>query len=318
MLAEQVKAASPEEYERLRAGTYEIVWPIVFNGLTRSVERQRGHHECAKGVDHLEPDCLDRYQDDVEAVLHDVLRNVKIPIRNLEGWIRSRLTTATIDGHRRRRGERGALQRPRMPKWLARRLDDDPWLIALALDIQAWVGIPATAGASVWPYGAWADHRTAVTGNPTSTEQEVAREVETVLTAMRHNRDWYETYIERPLGHKQAPVLPPAVAAADLTSDRPPLALTQRHESDDALLRELAAVAIDAIAARLGRGWDLPQAVQDVIGTVFGSGTGTEYLSRLPGAGCDDDDRVRALLSDALAVDRLVAEVRDILGVPDA
>src|SRR4029450_10041041 len=88
-------------------------WTLVCAGLTRGIERRRGHRTCAIGVEHLEPDCLDKYEDDVEAVLDDLLRHATVAIHNLEGWVRSRLVNGTVDGNRRRRGRQGARARPR-------------------------------------------------------------------------------------------------------------------------------------------------------------------------------------------------------------
>jgi hypothetical protein len=318
MLAEHAEAAAGMEYTVLYGSAYEMVMPVVFEGLTRAIERGRGHRDCAGGVEHLRPDCLDRYQDDVKAVVDDLLRNATVPIRNLEGWVRSRLIRATIDGHRRRRGEWGAVQRPRMTKWLAKHLGDDRWLTALAIHIQTWVGTPATAGAGLWPYGAWVERRIALTGDAGSTEQDVARDVETVLAAMRQNPAWYEKFIERPLGRKQAPLLPSGGSAADPMRERSQLALVQRHEADDALLSEFASVAIDAMAVRIGRGEDRHRVVVDIIRMVFGSGTGAEHLDQPPGAGSGEDERVRRLLADPESIDRLVRQVLDILDSPDA
>jgi hypothetical protein len=312
-LAEQVKAASDSEYARLYGGAYEIVWPIVFDGLTRRIEYGRGHHRCTRGVEYLESDCLDRFEDDVEAVVDYVFRNAKVAIHNLDGWIRRWLTKATVDGHRRRRGERGALQRPRTPKWLATRLGDDPWLIELARRVLTWVGVPATAGGGLWPYGAWLERRVARTGDMRTTEQDVAADVETVLAAMRENPAWYEKFVEGPLGRKRAPLLPGEGPTADPAWERPPLALIQRHESDDALLRGLAGAAIEVMQARLARGEDRRTVVAEVIRVVFGGGAGAEYMDQAPGAGPGEDERVRALLADAAAIDRIVSQVRDIL-----
>ena len=316
-LAERAATPSRTESTLLFGSAYKIVMPVVFESLTRAIERGRGHHDCASGVKHLRPDCLDRYQDDVKAVVDDLLRNATVPIHNLEGWVRSRLMRATIDGYRRRRGERGAVQRPRMTKWLAKHLGDDRWLRALAIHIQAWVGTAATAGSELWPYGAWLERRIAVTGDASSTEQDVARDVETVLAAMRQNPAWYEKFIERPLGRKEAPLLASDGSAADPMRERSQLALVQRHEADDALLSALASGAIDAMAVRIARGEDRHLVVVDIIGTVFGSGTGAEHLDQPPGAGSGEDERVRLLLADPDSIDRLVHQVLEILDIPN-
>jgi hypothetical protein len=309
----RARDASADERALLWRGAYEIVWPIVFDGLTRRIERQRGHRRCALGIEYLEPECLDRFQDDVEAVVDDLLRYGTVPIRNLEGWVRSRLVRATVDGNRRRRGERGALQRPRLPQWLERRLGEDPWLRVLALDILVWVGIPVAAGSGLWPCGAWADRRAAITGDIGTTEKDVERDVEEVLAIMRTNVRWYEQYIERPLGRKEIPLAP---SGPEGLQEGAYLALTEREEADDALLRELAALAIDAMAVRFARGEDRRLVVVDVIQTVFGRDA--PPMDRAPDMTPTVDQELGALLSDHRAIDRLVHRICEILGVSDA
>jgi hypothetical protein len=316
-LADHALMASPAEYSRLHRGGYVICWPVVFQSLTRGIEYGRGHIRCAAGMEHLRPECLDRFEDDVEAVVSDLLKYAKEPIRNLEGWIRSRIGRATIEGHRRRRGERGAVQRPRMPNWLAEQLGYDPWLLALAIDIQTWVGVPATAGTALWPYDAWTERRVVVTGDASCTEQDVIKDVETVLAAMRQNRAWYERFIERPLGRKQAPLLP-SEATDDRARNLPYLPLTHVDDTTNALLSEFAGLAIGAMAVRMARGEDPRTVVVDILRTMFGSGTGAEQMDRPPGAGSVEDESALATLGDPHAVDRIVREVLDILGIHGA
>lgn len=315
-LAERAGNASPVLARRLHRGAWMVCAPVVFHGLTRGVEFGRGHHRCAAGVEHLEPDCASRYSDDVEATITDLLKNARTPIHNIDGWLRTRLTRATIDGYRRRRGERGAVQRPRMPGWLAKHLGPDPWLSALALDVMVWVGIPATAGTGLWPYRSWTDRRAIVTGDYTGTEQDVVREVEIVLRAMRKNPTWYAKFIERPLGRKEAPLT--AESGTDDADERSHLALTPPSEADDTALVELAAVAIDVIGIRIARGEDPPTVVVDVISTVFGSGTGSDRIDRPSGADSDLDESLRERLGDPKSVEQIVRAVLDILRPPDA
>src|SRR5205823_15053751 len=116
-------------------------------------------------VRRLADECLDRFEDDVEAVVYDVLTHADRPIRQLEAWVSSRLRAATVNHHRAVRGERGALQRPRLPRWLAAGLGHDRWLEELALQILTWVGVPTTAGRQVWPLDAWTQRRAEVTGD---------------------------------------------------------------------------------------------------------------------------------------------------------
>jgi hypothetical protein len=175
------------------------------------------------------------------------------------------------------------------------------------------VGVPATAGTGVWPYGAWAERRRAVTGKQRDADTAVVRDVETVLAAMRHNRPWYEKFVERPLGRKQAPPVPADGTDPDRGQDRPYLALTQRHESDDARLLELAAMAVAAIEDRLGSGENPVTAVLTVLTIVFGGGTGAEQMDTVPGTVPTEDERLAALLADPDSLSRIVAEVLDIV-----
>lgn len=283
--------------ERAGAALYGVVSSVVYESLTRDVERKRGHHRCAVSINHLEPDCHDRHQDDVAAVRADLLRHGTEPIKNLRGWLVSRVRPVTIDAHRRRRGEIGALQRPRLPRWLAGRLGDDVWLAELAVEIMVWVGVPVAPRDGVWPLHAWADRRAALIGRPGPAEDETAIDVERVLVAMRTNPTWYAKYIERPLGHKQAPV-----TATPQGDERGPrlLSLVQPHEITDARLAELASEAITAIEARALRGDDLRTAITEVVGVLFGDDPSL------------DADVARSLTNPA-AVDRIATTLMNII-----
>jgi hypothetical protein len=188
-------------------------------------------------------------------------------------------------------------------------------LSVLAIDIMTWVGIPATAGTGLWPYGAWTERRAEITGDA-GTERDVEREVEIELTAMRRNPAWYEKYILRPIGRKQAPLS--ADSDADDTVERSYLALTPRQEADDIALADLAAVAIEAMASRMARGEDVQAVVVDVIRTLFGSGTGADRMDRPPGTDADVDEQVCERLDDPESVDRIVDVVLDIVRRPEA
>jgi len=309
-LPQYLKNAPPRE----RAALHRIVSQLVYDRVTRPVERRRGHRHCASSPDQLEPDCHDRHQDDVRAVYEYLMRHATVPIASLEAWLVPRLRPSTVDAHRRRRGERGAQQRPRLPGWLTKELDHDPWLQRLAIEILTWVGVSTTAGFELWPLSAWADRRATVTGDPTSNESQVARDVERVLAAMRRRRPWYERFVERPLGRKQAPVLPAPTGDHDAAAvERQGLALVPAHEVDDARLLELAGEAVTAITTRIRHGEDARSAVLDVLEVVFGSGTGAECLDRSPGAAPAEDEYVATILADRATVDRIVVEILKIL-----
>jgi hypothetical protein len=306
VLAHRAASVSSAEITRLREEAYDIAWPIVFERLTTRIEYRRGHARCARSVRHLEPECFDRFQDDVEAVLDDLFRNAKVPIHNLEGWIAKRINAATVDRHRRRRGERGALQRPRLPRWLGRALAEDPWLTQLALEILTWVGVPITAGTGVWPLNTWAEHRRVATGDERSDDGAVVRDVETVLAAMRRRPVWYEDFVERPLGHKHAPVLSMEAGAA---GDWPHLPLVPQHELEEAHLRELACLAATAIQERLRTANDPRAAVEEVLHTVFAGGTDVEHLDAISTPGPDRFDWLMTLFADRAAMDQVVSAI---------
>ncbi|MGB2567899.1 hypothetical protein ACPFP2_05530 [Micromonospora citrea] len=275
------------------------------------MERRRGHWACATSIRMLADDCLDRHHDDVEAVVLDLLANARVPIVDVERWLSARLTAATVDGHRRRRGGRGALQRPRVPAWLATELGDDPWLTELAVQILTWVGVPATAGIELWPLDSWVQRREAVTGDPTGGDgRALPREIERVLAAMRRRPRWYADYVERPLGRKHAPVL---AVPGDGVADPRPLVPVGSQERDEARLADLASAAVEAISRGLRGGADPYDTVVEVLGAVFGADTGGEEIDRTPGGAAATEERVSVLLADDVAVRRIVDEVLRII-----
>lgn len=304
-LVDYVAAASDVERKRLRVAAYEITQPVVFNNLTRKLEINRGHSRCSVSVQMLEDDCLDRFHDDMDAVLDDVFRNARVPISNLEGWVTRRLTAVTVDAHRRRRGERGALQRPRrIPAWLSAALGDDERLVGLAVDLLEFVGLDVTAGTETWPIDSWAARRAA--DDFEAARRAVRRDIDTVIAAMRTRPKWYADYVERPLGRKRPPLLPVPRSVDEATEPSP-----VRHDVADARLTELAALAVAAISARVGHGEAPPAVVVDVLTTVFGAGP--VELDRRPGETAGADERLAQGLASPASIDRLVAAVLAIL-----
>ncbi|HEU5333578.1 MAG TPA: hypothetical protein VFU73_12445 [Actinocrinis sp.] len=313
-LLARTAAADPSGRAALEADLYELAWPVVFHRLTRAVEAARGHHACARSVASLASDCLDRFQDDVAAVVEYTLRHANVPIHNLEAWITSRLTAATVDGHRRERGRRGAPQRPRVPKWLAAELGGDPWLVRLALAVLTWVGVPATAGAQLWPLESWRASRAAALGDWADAEQAgIERDVETVLAAMRTREAWYLKFVERPLGAKQAPVYAGPPAGAEPADEAPALALVAPHEGDEGRLARLAECAVDELARRLAAGEEPRACVVDVVRHVFAQPDPAWGIDRPPHDDPAHEERVSALLDDTAEIDRIVAAVLDIV-----
>jgi hypothetical protein len=313
-LADVAAAAGPAQRQLLSAAAYAVVWPIVFSRLTRRLEQGRGHPGCAAGVDHLADECLDRFHDDVEAVVADLLAHTRQPVQSLEAWIAGRLTAATVDGYRRRRGQRGALQRPRLPGWLAADLGHDEWLMTLATRMLDWVGVAGTAGTEVWPLEAWAQQRGISTGSWGSDPGVVRLEVEAVLSAMRRHPQWYESFVERPLGRKQAPVAARPVGDG-VAAVAAPLPLTDPYAKVESEMQSLAADAVEAISSRLGNGQQTEAIVVDVIRTVF-SGAVKGTLERAPHHVADPLGGVTGALADRATVERIVATVRSIVRDP--
>ncbi len=302
-------AEGPRAHALLGAAVYATAWPIVFSRVTRTVELRRGHRGCMRSISSLNPECLDRFEDDVAAVVDYVLRFADTPIADLEGWIASRVRQACVDGYRRRRGERGALQRPRLPDFLAGGLGRDPWLCFLAVGVLTWAGLPTTAGCGLWPLDEWGRARQArLPGADAADAAAVERDVETVLAVMRARPDWYERYVEGPLGRKQAPVYP---AAAD---DVPPaLRIVETHEFDDAMLVRLAGIALDESRRRLDAGQRPRDAVAAAIGAAFGGACASWGADRPPHQDPLPADRIAALLRDPDELDRLAGAVLDIV-----
>ncbi|MCG8915221.1 hypothetical protein L6E12_05380 [Actinokineospora sp. PR83] len=265
-LADRAAEARGNARRSLRASVFEIAQPIVFWNLTRKLELKRGHYRCATAVRHLDDQCLDRFHDDMDAVVDDVFRNARVPITSLEGWLRSRLTHATVDGYRRRRSERGALQRPRVPRWLAAELGDDPALLALAVDVLDFVGTDTALGPGIWPTEQWVERRVACGADPATAHRVIARETELVLSAMRVRPKWYADYVERPLGHKRQLPVPLPRSSSENGADL--LEPVFRQEEPDPLV-ERAAVAVAAIGSRIAGGEEPEAVVVDVVSSVF-------------------------------------------------
>jgi hypothetical protein len=310
-LATTFAEAPVERRRQLSGATMAVAGPVVFTKLTRLLEINRGHAACAIAMNRLADTCLDHFYDDLEAVTDDVLRNATRPVHNLEAWMAGRLRAATIDAHRRRRGARGALQRPRLPAWLDKGLEHDPWLGQLAVEILTWVGVSAAAGSGLWPVDGWSERRAAFLGTRTGDHlRAVERDIEKVLSVMRTRPDWYENYVERPLGAKTPPV---ATAAGDGAAGPPPLVLVEPDELLDARLTALAAVALQTIQRQLRSGMDLGAAVVDVLARVFGPWDPAYEVGDLPHAATTVDERVTALIGDPVKLAQVVRTVEEIV-----
>jgi hypothetical protein len=311
-LAQVVAELSRDDLRILHADAYLIVTPVVFQNHTRRLEIARRHHTCARSFQSLEPDCLDRFHDDLEAVIDYLFRHAIKPIENLEGWVTRRLRAATVDGYRRRRGAIGALQRPRLPAWLATELGHEPRLTTLALQMLQWVGIDRTAGTSQWPLEVWTDRRAQETGDYDRACRAVTDDVEKVLAAMRRRPTWFANFVERPLGRKQAPV---AIRSyPDATMPEPRYVVQATHQDlVEAHVLEVVGAALDAIERRIGQGEDPYAVVSGALTTAFNSGTGVEELDDLPASAADMSAAVARSVADPDTLDRIVAVVLDLL-----
>ncbi|MCU7728874.1 hypothetical protein ODJ79_34615 [Actinoplanes sp. KI2] len=293
---------------RLCRTAFAVCHQIVFDVVTRRLElNTRGHSWCARGIPYMDGPCLDGYYDDVESVI-DYLLAARKPIDDLEAWLARRALNATVDGHRRRRGERGALQRPRMTRALSADLGEDPWLGELALKILEWVGVPTGAGGGLWPLDRWAQLRAERTRDVAgSTPARVAAEVEQVLAAMQRRPQWYQDYVERPLGLKVAPVAPPP---GDEVTDPRPLVAVGPEDLVEARLSGLAGVAVAAIRAGIEHQHDPTATVVEVLTQLFLGGTGSDELDRAPSNGVDGrHQHLSERLADPVAVAGLVDRV---------
>jgi hypothetical protein len=298
---------------------YALVAGLVYEKVTRPNARRRGHDGCAASRARLDPECHDRHQDDVDAVYTDLLRHRDLQFANLRGWLVPRLGPVTVDAHRRRRGAVGALQRPRLPQWLITGLDAEPWLLRLALDVLDWVGVTATAADGLWPLHAWARRRAEFLREPCDGTAAVARDVERVLAAMRARPAWFAAYVERPLGHKQAPLAPGRHDSPESAAEPDYVACVEPDETVDGLLRELARAAVESIGERVRRGARVPEAVAEVLSTVFGSvGSAAEDMDGLPGRGKSPRERAAELILEAGVVDRVVEAVTRIIEGEDS
>ncbi len=326
-LGRTFREAPSEVRVQLTSAAYTIIWPVVYTRLTKGIERRRGHYGCAKSVNLLMDECLDRFYDDVEAAIDDLLKYDKSSIRDVEAWVASRLKVSTIDGYRRRRGHRGALQKPRVPVWLNTLLGGDPWLLELAREMLIWVGQEATAGLEVWPLDEWTVRRCQqVPGTVPGDCSAVRRDVETVRTAMRRREAWYEDYVERPLGRKRTRVVTVAEPAGDTTVDLAPLLLITRADVNDGHLADLADRALTDIHARLEDGELSDDAIIEIIDRLFGgdcvdASTGKfagHDLDYAPHASPTHDNYVRLLIADQAKRNHIIAAVLQIVGESDS
>ncbi|WP_027346603.1 hypothetical protein [Hamadaea tsunoensis] len=121
-LARYFVNAGRDDRRRLLIELYAFLSPVVYAAVTRSAEARYGSHaHSAPVMTPLRPDRLDWFQDDLAATLADL--------------------------HGCRRWQRWALPHPRIPHWLARAMWADPELLEPALQMLAWAGVKAIAGA---------------------------------------------------------------------------------------------------------------------------------------------------------------------------
>jgi hypothetical protein len=300
----------------LRLAAFELAMPLVWERHTRALEMRKGHYRCVSGIGLLAPECADGFTDDLMSVVIALL-SYRRPIANVEGWITVRMANAIKDGHRVRRArEMGAQQRVRVPARVAALLGDDPWLVMLAGRVLQWAGVRQTAGAELWPLGAWAEDRAALTGPAQQApvpEATVADDIDAVLRAMKnHDPGWYDSYVERPLGRKCTPVAGDDWRAG--VNEAEYLQLVSESERDDARLAEAAVACLAMIRRALAVGVEPRKAITEALTASFLSVQALRAdLDRTPG-GDDPGDLVAAILADRDALDGLVSEVLAVVG----
>jgi hypothetical protein len=106
--------------------------------------------------------------------------------------------------------------------------------------------------------------------------------------------------VERPLGHKEAPVLRQLNTGELTVAERPSLSLVEPGELEDAQMRLLAHEAMVAIQTLVGRGEPIEAAVTMVIRLLFGD------------HGDPRGERVVRLLRDTGERNRITAAVLEI------
>ncbi|WP_439655948.1 hypothetical protein ACSHWB_26325 [Lentzea sp. HUAS TT2] len=129
--------------------------------------------------------------------------------------------------------------------------------------------------------------------------------------AMRQRSNWYDLYVERPLGRKQPQVSagPPEAEVGD-DSASGYLILVDEEASRDAMLHMLAGHALSAIHDRIARG-DIPgNAVQTVLAQVFSHDLPQAQLTPAAERG---GDRLTSLMSDRDDRLKLVGTVLEII-----
>jgi hypothetical protein len=298
-------AANLGHIAEFHTAAWEIFLPIA---------RRQHRKICRNCTDRglVRPICADRTNENAIALLERFFR-ARQEIEVLEAWATAALMNAIIDHYRKQRGERGALQRARVPKWLAAALGHDPKHVLLAELIIDWAGVPTTGClSSLWPYGEWAERCAHLAGGRHAYgEREVRRDVEHVLAVMRRQRPaWLAEHILEPLTYQEVPVVhePGGTAYEEFRRARDASAA-----KDEQYLDESASHLIAALQAEARRGGLSAAVVRHLIVAEFGRRPAGRDVGRVPGDGpADLDDAVQAALTDD-RIDALVAEVLAIL-----
>jgi hypothetical protein len=299
-------AANLGHVAEFHTAAWEIFLPIA-----RREHRTQCRNCTQRGL--VGPVCVDRTNENAIALLERFFR-ARQEIQVLEAWATAALLNAIVDHYRRQRGERGALQRARVPKWLATAFGHDPKRVLLAELIIDWVGVPTTGGlSSLWPYGEWADRCAPLAGGRHAYgERDVRRDVEHVLAVMRRQRPaWFAAHILEPLTYQEVPVVhePGGTEYEQFRRAR-----EASSAKDEQYLDDSATNLIAALQAEARRGGGLSAAVvRHLIAAEFGRRPAGSDVGRLPGdEPADLDDAVHSALTDD-RIDALVAEVLAIL-----
>ena len=151
--------------------------------------------------------------------------------------------------------------------------------------------------------------RAVARGEAVPSEYDTRRDVDAVLAAMQTRPAWFEKYIERPLGRKQAPLHTAPSARFDAAQDPVPLELAPLDQRDEAALVATAAAAVEQIVERVERGEAARVVVADVLSRAFADEEPAEGLDQVPGAPPSDIERARHMIADPAALERIVCDV---------
>lgn len=256
----------------------ECLWEIFTGVALRAHGGKTGLSERDR-LRRLPPETADRVTNDAQALLEKFV-TMKDPIKvSLEAWATGARPNAVSDKNRRDRGERGALQKARVPEGLKRALGHDPLLVEIARRIIDFAGTPRAVGGSGWPTGTWSSDLAPLAGAAGEyPERACERDVERVLHLMAAwNQTWLDQRILGPLSRQALPV---AFRDDAAETDRPGSADERDADQRDRLLLDAAADLLDALADRLAVGDGVPAEVAREVLEEFEKRSGVRISDR--------------------------------------